>query len=138
MWRPTWAGFYAGPAGRVRFRQMYAEELAAAAPASFDLIILADVMHHVPGPARASLLTAVGVLLAPDGVLAFKDWHRSLTPIHVVAHAADRFLTGDRVAYMTRKEARAMLNTAFGAGCVTAEGWVRPWRANYAMRVTPP
>jgi trans-aconitate methyltransferase len=134
---PNLGRLYAGPAERVRFRQMFAEELAAEAPASFDLIILSDVMHHVPVPARASLLSAAKALLAPGGVLAFKDWHRSATPIHAAVHASDRLLTGDRVAYMTRKEARVMLETAFGAGCITGEGWVRPWRANYAMRVIP-
>ena len=38
---------------------------------------------------------------------------------------------------MTRSEARAMLDTAFGAGCAVAEGSARLLRTNSAMRVTP-
>ena len=83
---------YAGPPGRAHFRRAFAEDLAAEAPASYDLIILADVLHHVPGAARVSLLEAVRSLLAPGGEV-------------------------------------------FGAGCITAEATIRPWRLNYAMRV---
>ena len=46
---------YAGPAGRVRFRQMYAEELAAEAPASAQLIATeARALASTPGGKGAS------------------------------------------------------------------------------------
>jgi 2-polyprenyl-6-hydroxyphenyl methylase/3-demethylubiquinone-9 3-methyltransferase len=128
---------YAGPAGRVRFRRMYAEELAEEMPGGFDLIVLSDVLHHVPAGARASLLAAVRVLLAPGGVLAFKDWHRDATPMTWAVWGADRFLTGDRVAYLTRSEARRAMEAAFGAGCITAEAAIGPWSNNYAFRIVP-
>ncbi|WP_169805650.1 class I SAM-dependent methyltransferase [Novosphingobium rosa] len=128
---------YAGPPGRVRFRKMYAEELAKEMPGAFDLIVLSDVLHHVPAGARSSLLAAIRGLMAPGGVLAFKDWHRDTTPMTWMVWGSDRFLTGDRVAYLTRSEARRVLEEAFGAGCITDEAAIAPWSNNYAFRIVP-
>ncbi len=128
---------YAGPADRVEFRIAYAEELAAQCAGQFDLIVLADVLHHVPGPARASLLAAAKALLAPGGVLAFKDWERRASPIHALAYGADRWLTGDRIAYLTCAEARATLAATFGAKAVCRTVHIAPWAHNYALRVAP-
>ena len=105
---------YNGPPGRVNFRKIYAEQLALEAPAAFDLVILSDVLHHVPVSARASLLRAIGQLVAPGGVLAFKDWSRDYSPVYWLAWGADRFLAGDRVAFLTPAEARALLEQAYG------------------------
>ena len=128
-------GLGAGPPGRVNFRIAYAEELAAEQPGAYDLIVLSDVLHHVPGPARESLLRSAQTLLAPGGTLAFKDWHRNRTPIYYAVWAADSWLTGDRVAYLTSKEAKALIVGIFGAGSIVGECWVRPWRNNYGFRV---
>ena len=126
---------YAGPPNPVRFRKVYAEELAAESPGAYDLIVLADVLHHVPAPAREVLLRSAGTLLARGGTLAFKAWERNRTPVYYAAWAADRWLTGDRVAYLTRKEASALLANVFGAEAIIEQTWVRPWRNNYALRV---
>ena len=48
-------------------------------------------------------------------------------------HAGDRWLTGDRVSYLRKPEAEAMLADAFGWPPVVARAWVRPWRNNFAM-----
>ncbi len=124
-----------GPSDRVQFRRIFAEELAAQQPASYDLIILADVIHHVPQSARHSLLEAVRTLLAPGGTFLFKDWARDHAPIYYVGYASDRWLTGDRIEYLTPAEAGVMLSAVFGSGCVVAEKRIRPWRNNYAFLV---
>jgi 2-polyprenyl-6-hydroxyphenyl methylase/3-demethylubiquinone-9 3-methyltransferase len=126
---------YQGPLDRVRFTIVTAEQLAEEAPGSFDLIVVTDVLHHVPSPARASLLGAVRTLLAPGGVLAFKDWHRNWAPIYFLGYAADRWLTGDRIAYLTRAEARSLLKESFGADCISDERTLAPWSNNYAIMV---
>ena len=128
---------YGGPAGRVHFRQIYAEELADEAPGAFDLVILSDVLHHVPASARPSLLRAIAQLTAPGGTLAFKDWRRDYTPIYWMAWGADRFLTGDKVVFPTPTEARALMEQAYGKGCVTAEATIAPWSNNFAFRIDP-
>jgi 2-polyprenyl-3-methyl-5-hydroxy-6-metoxy-1,4-benzoquinol methylase len=126
---------YQGAADRVRFRLVSAEALSKECPGAYDLIIVSDVLHHVPASARASFFGAVRTLLAPGGVLAFKDWHRNFAPIHYVVYAADRWLTGDRIAYLTRTEARRLLDGIFGANCISAEQSIAPWSNNYAMKV---
>jgi len=128
---------YEGPTDRVRFRVITAEELARECPGAYDLIVVTDVLHHVPHHARASFLGAIRTLLAPDGMLAFKDWHRNRAPIYYLGYAADRWLTGDRIAYLTRAEARQLLAGTFGADCVSAEQTIAPWFNNYALKICP-
>jgi 2-polyprenyl-6-hydroxyphenyl methylase/3-demethylubiquinone-9 3-methyltransferase len=126
---------YEGPVDRVRFRMISAEALAEEAPGRYDLIVITDVLHHIPAAERGSFLAAVRTLLAPGGVLAFKDWHRNFSPIYYLCYAADRWLTGDRIAYLTRTEARALLAETFGADCISAARNIAPWSNNYAMLV---
>ncbi|MBW8784729.1 MAG: class I SAM-dependent methyltransferase [Novosphingobium sp.] len=134
---PNIGRLYAGPPERVSFRIAYAEEIAAECPGAYDLIILGDVIHHVPASARQSLLEAVRQMLAPGGTFAFKDWERTASPIYFAGYAADRWLTGDRIAYLTRGEARDMLGTIFGQASLVAERSIRPWSNNYAICVRP-
>ncbi|MBS0254996.1 MAG: class I SAM-dependent methyltransferase [Proteobacteria bacterium] len=126
---------YAGPADRVSFRIAYAEDLAAELPGHFDLVVLTDVLHHVPLALRPSLLGAARDLLAPGGVLAFKDWERRWSPIHAATYSADRWLTGDRIAYLTVPEARAALGAVFGEAALGRTVRIAPWAHNYAIRV---
>jgi len=132
---PQVGRLYDGPAGRVEFRLQTAESLAAAEPGAFDLVIMCDVIHHIPLDVRASVLGAVRNLLAPAGRFAVKDWGRSLSPIHWLCFSSDRWLTGDRVNFLKPDEARGLLADVFGADAVRAGGWVKPWRNNYAFLV---
>jgi len=126
---------YLDPPARVRFRMVTAEDLAEERPGAYDLIVVTDVLHHIPPEARRSFLAAVRTLLAPGGILAFKDWHRNRAPIYFLGYAADRWLTGDRIAYLTRAEARSLLSGIFGPDCVTAEHTIAPWLNNYALKI---
>ena len=126
---------YQAPPERVRFRVIAAEDLAKECPAAYDLIVVSDVLHHIPQGARLSFLMAVRTLLAPGGVLAFKDWHRNRSPIYYLGYASDRWLTGDRIAYLTRTEARDLLTGIFGPDCVCAEETIAPWFNNYALKI---
>jgi 2-polyprenyl-6-hydroxyphenyl methylase/3-demethylubiquinone-9 3-methyltransferase len=135
---PSVGRLYAGPAGRVRFAATTIQALAAEEPGKFDLIVLADVMHHVPpGSLRQSILETVKLLLADDGHLAFKEWERTSTPIHWLGYFSDRWITGDRISYMDGEEIRTQLRNVFGSGSIRAEGRVRPWRNNISLLVRP-
>lgn len=124
---------YRGPADRVSFRIKFAEELALEEPAAFDLIVMCDVLHHVPAEARSSLLAAVKALLAPGGTFAFKDWSPSATPIHWLCYGSDRWITGDRVAHLKRGQARELLAGIFGSQSLEEQQWIKPWRNNYSF-----
>ena len=128
---------YRGPADRVRFIETTVQELAAQAPTGFDLIVLADVLHHVPDAIRQELLDAIRSLLALGGQFVFKEWERNGTPIFWLGYAADRWITGDTVRFMTRSEIRERIATSFGAEAVQNEQRIAPWRSNLATLVRP-
>jgi SAM-dependent methyltransferase len=135
---PNVGRLYAGPLGRVRFVETTIQAFAAQEQGKFDLIVLADVMHHVPpGSLRQSILETVKSLLAGDGHLAFKEWERTSTPIHWLGYFSDRWITGDRISYMDGEEIRTRLRDVFGSDSIRAESRVRPWRNNISLLVRP-
>jgi 2-polyprenyl-3-methyl-5-hydroxy-6-metoxy-1,4-benzoquinol methylase len=134
---PRVGRLYRGSTERVRFRQCTVQEIAATEAGRFDLTMIADVMHHVPDGLRRDLLDAVRTCIAPGGSLIFKEWERTRTPIHWMCHASDRWLTGDRVKYLSRDEGRALLMQSFDAASLIDERRVAPWRNNIMTLVRP-
>jgi 2-polyprenyl-3-methyl-5-hydroxy-6-metoxy-1,4-benzoquinol methylase len=128
---PRVGRLYRGPADRVSFAARPVEAVAAERPGAFDLVIVCDVLHHVPPGARPAFLEACGRCVAPGGTLLLKDWERRPTLIHLVAWFSDRFITQDRIAYHSARELRAAIQEAFGP--VVAEARIGPWRNNLAL-----
>lgn len=123
---------YRGPRNRVRFRQVTVQEVAEEQPGVFDLVIISDVIHHVPQAMRNDLLGAVRRTLVPGGVLVLKDWERRFSPVHWTCYMSDRWITGDRVNYLRRQE---MVTLLAAASFRTADRdiRVRPWRNNFVL-----
>jgi len=134
---PRLGRLYEGSRQGVQFIKYHAEEIAAAEPGQYDLAVLCDVLHHVPQHSRRELLGSIRKALAPDGILIFKEWERNFTPIHWLCYASDRWLTGDRVGYMTRGEMREHLKRGFGDAALIAESRFAPWHNNIATLVQP-
>jgi 2-polyprenyl-3-methyl-5-hydroxy-6-metoxy-1,4-benzoquinol methylase len=132
---PKVGRLFRGPAANVTFCKETVEAVAARKPASYDLIILADVMHHVPPGARGSLMNAIGQALTPNGSLIFKDWIISSTPIYWLCLMSDRYLTGDNVIYFTPESIGSFVADTFGPGTVHETSTVPPWRNNVAVLV---
>ncbi len=126
---------YHGPLDHVEFIRCDVQRIAAGEPAGYDLVILSDVLHHVPDELRQGLIDSIQATLAPGGSFVFKDWERAYTPIHWLCYASDRWLTGDRISYMSRAEMRARLESSFGSPALIAEARVSPWRNNLAMLI---
>jgi 2-polyprenyl-6-hydroxyphenyl methylase/3-demethylubiquinone-9 3-methyltransferase len=126
---------YEGSRENVQFIQCDVQQIAATESGQYNLVVLCDVMHHVPMELRAGVLNAARAVLAPHGSLVFKDWQRNKTPIHWLCYASDRWLTGDRVDYMTRNEMRASLGQCFGESALIAETRIGPWWNNLATLV---
>jgi 2-polyprenyl-6-hydroxyphenyl methylase/3-demethylubiquinone-9 3-methyltransferase len=122
----------------VRFMKCTVQEIAATESGQYDLVVLSDVLHHVPLQLRQELLDAIRTALAPNGTLVFKDWQKDYAPIHWLCYASDRWLTGDRISYMTREEMRERLASSFGGGAIVAEARIGPWWNNLAILVRPP
>ena len=99
---------------RVTFRQVSTSALLEEGVEQFDLVVVADVLHHVPVDEREQLLADAASLLTPAGLLVIKEWERTRSASHLAADFADRYISGDRqVSFMTRGELRdLMLQTA--------------------------
>jgi 2-polyprenyl-3-methyl-5-hydroxy-6-metoxy-1,4-benzoquinol methylase len=134
---PRVGRLYRGSLDNVRFIQCGVQEIAAKESGQYDLVVLSDVLHHVPCEFRQELLDAIRASLAPKGTFIFKDWQRNHAPIHWLCYASDRWLTGDRISYMTRIEMRQLLALAFGEAALVAEARVGPWWNNIATLVRP-
>jgi 2-polyprenyl-3-methyl-5-hydroxy-6-metoxy-1,4-benzoquinol methylase len=130
---PNTGRLFRGDASRVEFRKAFAEDIVAEQPGAFDLVILADVIHHVPLPLRRPLLESARRGLAPHGRMVFKDWARHPTPAHAACYLSDRYLTGDEVHYYSEDELRALAREIFGPDGLLDEAHVGPWRSNFAM-----
>lgn len=130
---PNVGRLYRGPRHKVEFRQTPISDIAAERPGSFDLVTLSDVMHHIPSELRQEILTAIQRCLAPGGRFVFKDWARTATPIHWLCHAGDRYLTGDRVAYLTPQEAMTLVTESVPTFKPVARGNIAPWKNNYSL-----
>lgn len=133
---PRLGRLFSGDPSRVNFREEYVEDRLAANPQPYDLILLVDVLHHVPPEAQESLLASVRQLLSPNGVFAIKDWERNYSPIYWLCYCSDRFLTGDRIRYNTPRETEQQLRSIFKDWSVRRGMHVRPWRSNYAFFVS--
>jgi len=95
---------YRGDPAAATFRSCAADDLAATDAAGFDLVLMCDVLHHVPPPLRAGIVAAARTLVADNGVLAIKDWEHRRDLATAAAYASDRFITGDRIKYFAREE----------------------------------
>jgi 2-polyprenyl-6-hydroxyphenyl methylase/3-demethylubiquinone-9 3-methyltransferase len=134
---PRVGRLYLGSTDKVRFIQCGVQEIAERESGQFDLVVLSDVLHHVPIELRQGLLDAIRIALAPNGTFVFKDWQRNFAPIHWLCYASDRWLTGDRISYMTRDEMRERLASSFGAPSLVGEARVGPWWNNIATLIRP-
>ena len=112
--------------GRVRFEQKRVEDVEQ----TFDLVLMCDVMHHVPLDARDGFMKEVGH--RAGRALVVKDWERTASLIHLLAYCSDRFITQDRIAYYSADELESLVASA-GLGRVTARARIAPWFNNIAM-----
>lgn len=134
---PRLGRLYRGSIDRVRFIRCTVQEIAGSESGQFDLVVLSDVLHHVPVDLRQGLLDAIRATLAPHAAFVFKDWERNYSLIHWASYASDRWLTGDRISYLRRDEMRELLARSFGEAALVAEARVRPRWNNIAVLVRP-
>ena len=123
---------------RTRFLRMTASELCVTRPQPYDLIVISDVLHHVPRSGRRELLARAADLSAHDGVVVLKEWVRQRTPAYLLGYCSDRFITGDDVHFMNEDELGAMAREVFGADSVRSQFRVPPWACNLALVIKPP
>jgi len=123
---------FRGDRSRAEFRSVSSRDFRNGQTDPFDLVVVVDVLHHVPRDERRALLIDVRELTRPGGHYAVKEWEPTRTPGHLAAWAADRFITGDRIEHVPSSTLRCQLDEWLGDPLVV-EARVPPRRNNYLL-----
>jgi 2-polyprenyl-3-methyl-5-hydroxy-6-metoxy-1,4-benzoquinol methylase len=127
---------FRGSRAGVTFRAETLDGFVARHPASFDLVVICDVLHHVPPPERSALLRRAAEALRPGGALVLKEWERRASLPHLFAWISDRFITGAEVRFETAQGLRSLAAETLGDG-FEREMRIRPWSNNLALFMRP-
>src|SRR5438270_6458336 len=111
---PRIGRLYQGDRSNVTLKQATIQEIVRDSAGSFDLVVLADVLHHVPPGQRRELLAAIREALSPGGIFALKDWERGRNLAHLLCWFSDRWISGEEVRFFAPGELRALVEDAFG------------------------
>lgn len=133
----AWARMSVGRDSRAEFRACTIEALAAERPASFDCVLIADVLCLIAREAWAPMLAAAHRLLKPGGRLVLKDaeddgsWRaaKALWQERLMVHVLRRTVSTGGIGFATRAEL---------AGYVTRASFVIDEIASYARGYTTP
>ncbi|MFO7572279.1 MAG: class I SAM-dependent methyltransferase [Gaiellaceae bacterium] len=131
---PEVGRLFRGDPSRAEFRSVDSRTFLDEGNGPFDLVVLVDVLHHVPPELRPGVLEDAHALTAAGGSYAVKDWVRSHGPWHYAAWASDRFLTGDRVRYFDDGELRELVPSLHPEDRLVLSAYVPP-RANNRLLV---
>jgi 2-polyprenyl-6-hydroxyphenyl methylase/3-demethylubiquinone-9 3-methyltransferase len=123
---------FQGNRERAKFFSMPTHDYLAANPGeTFDLVVIVDVLHHVPEQIRIPLLRDAATLTAPGGMIAIKDWERGRGLWHLVAYSADRYLSGDKdVRFPSLDELHGFVAEGLPDFSITLEARIPPRRNN--------
>ena len=110
---PEVGRLFEGDRARAHFGSVDSRTFLAGTDQRFDLVLLVDVLHHVPRLARADVLADVRALTRSGGCYVVKDWLRSHSLVHAGVWVSDRILTGDRVAYFAPDELQSLVPELF-------------------------
>ena len=133
---PRLGRLYENPPRSVSFRQVTAQELARESKGQFDLVVMSDVLHHIPQAIRPEILAAARDLVSEGGHFILKDWVRRPTLIHAMNYFADVYIGGDKnTHYMRLHEQRDLILATFGHGTIRQEAAIAPWTHNHAFLI---
>ncbi|MCU1603551.1 MAG: Methyltransferase protein [Modestobacter sp.] len=136
---PTPGRLFAGDRSRARFRTQASADLVATDAGGFDVVLVVDVVHHVPDGLRLALLTDAARLVRPGGLLVFKDWELGRGPAHLLAYVSDRYVSGDRtVRFMPLDELHDLAEKAAPDFELVVECRVPPRRNNVLLALRRP
>ncbi len=129
---------YSGINTDVTFRQT---DVAAVAEAGdrFDLVVVSDVLHHIPPPDRRPFLVSCTELVAAGGTIVVKEWVRRRNVAHLAAYTSDRFVSGDRgVSFYDEHELQQLFDDICVAdGAPVLRSYSPPHWNNVLLASTP-
>jgi 2-polyprenyl-6-hydroxyphenyl methylase/3-demethylubiquinone-9 3-methyltransferase len=125
---------FEGDHQRVEFRSISTSELRSEIPGTFDAIIIADVLHHVPPAIRPALLADVSALLADDGVLLVKESVVVSSPGYWMGKFSDRYITGDRnVSFLREDDLHQLIVDNVPGLVASGRSTIKPWKTNLLL-----
>jgi 2-polyprenyl-6-hydroxyphenyl methylase/3-demethylubiquinone-9 3-methyltransferase len=132
-----WANESVGKSANAKFRAVTIESLAAERPASFDCVIIADVLCLIARDTWAPFLDAARRLLRPGGRLLLKDaendgsWRavKALWQERLMVHVLRRTVSTGGIGFATREELE---------GYITRAGFVVDDVTSYARGYSTP
>lgn len=130
---PRVGRLFTGDRARAEFHEQQVQTLVAAAPRSFDLVLICDVLHHVPLSQRHALLEAATAALSPGGVLILKEWEHRPTLIHLAAWASDNLLSASPAWFWTSQQLKEALTHAAPSLRLEREVRLAPWANNLVL-----
>ncbi len=119
---------FKGDDARVQFRTIPAEALLDQGE-HFDLVVMCDVLHHVPEQDREALMSTAWELARPGGYLAVKDWVSTRNLATTLAYLSDTYVTADRPSFFGTRDEFTQLVLP-GSSVVADEGWIPPHQNN--------
>jgi 2-polyprenyl-6-hydroxyphenyl methylase/3-demethylubiquinone-9 3-methyltransferase len=130
---PRVGRLFRGDRERVTFIQQTTRDFIAANPTSFDIVLICDVLHHVPWENHKEFLTDARMAVRPGGRFVLKDWEKQANIAHLLCYVSDRYVTGDRIQYASADELRELLKSVFGHSSIEREFRIPPWSNNIAF-----
>ena len=124
-----------GDGNRVKFRQQRIEDFVQDNFESFDLIVISDVIHHVPWEMHDKFIKTAKKVVKPGGYMVLKDWEFTYTPIYLLGYLSDRFITGDKVRFKTRKQMEELISRTLGLDSIIAVNTIPPWKNNMVFLI---
>lgn len=124
---------FAGDPQRVTFRSCTAEALLAEGGAPFDLVVLSDVLHHVPDDLLSNVVECAGRLCAPGGVLAVKEWERNRGVGYFLGWFSDRVISGQRIRFFDRDHLQSTVEQLVPGTTLIGTALVKPRRSNLLL-----
>lgn len=123
---------FRGDRSRATFSSTDSASYLATGPEPFDLVVMVDVIHHIPLELRDSVLADVRALTAPGGRYAIKEWDPIRGAVHAACWTLDRYVTGDRIQHLRSQDLKSWLERLHGDPLVL-DARVPPHRHNYLV-----
>jgi 2-polyprenyl-6-hydroxyphenyl methylase/3-demethylubiquinone-9 3-methyltransferase len=124
---------------RTEFVRQLSTELVPERAGTFDLVVICDVLHHVPAADRPALVRSAVALCRPGGLIAIKDWEPTPKLANAVAVFADKYISGDRgVSFPTRSQLLDLVQEALPGADLRLEARIPPRRNNLLLVVQVP
>lgn len=127
---PSLGRQFQGNTRRVEFKQITVDDYLQSTDSKFDLVLICDVLHHVPIDEHEEILKTAIKLLSGSGTLILKEWEHRNNLINQFSYLMERYVTQDDVKYKTEEQWIDCLRIAYDKDIKFSQQRIRPWKNN--------